>query len=484
MNENGEVSSSPSPGVEHPSPGHSVSGALHRTWGKSIATLRYFSELRWVVLFGILVRICLWVYTSQADLSGFASQSVTMAYGGGPYTYGNNYPPAWDLLLSLIGRTAGLAVPPSGFLETAPLNAVLMRQIGQLEPLAIVTPVYSVVEKSFLLPFDLGTGLIIYYLVRTTARGRMRPRTAFALWFLNPLVVTISSMQGNYDVISAFFVLLALVLVLKSDPLFAGVAVGIAATLELYSLFLVPIFLAFLLRNQRRAVSVQRTAGFLAGGAAAGLVALWPPGILSQFISSFSGGPRVGQQFGGLWLWSVVSLPFPSVGEFSRALTANSVYVSLFGATAAAALVAFFAIRWALSRGFQSETTAMIYAMVASILSIYFVLPVVEPQNLIWVLPYLLLGCVTTRSFRVPFVAASTLPVAFSLVALGGPLYYLQGFAVFTNVLSAQTVVTSVTQFTSLYFVTFPLLMIPTFAALLLAFVHSVRLGRRQVVPS
>lgn len=457
-------------------------GQARALGSKILGSAQYFGELRWAILIGILVRVCLWVYSSQADLSGFASQSVTMLYGGGPYTYGNNYPPSWPLLLNLVGHTAATWGPPSGFLRETAINAILIPRIGTLEPTALVTPLYSVVEKAFLLPFDLGVGLIVYHMAKSFSGSRLAPRAAFAIWFLNPFVITVSSIHGSYDVISAFFVLLALLLVIRNDLLFAGISVGIAATLELYPVFLIPIFVGLIVRAQRRTVALQRMGWFLAGGALAGLVVLWPPSLLSQFITAFSTGPSVGQQFGGFWIWSVVTVPAPEFHQLSHLLSTNSVTVELVGAVVAVALVTYFGLTWATARRFKSEFSALNYTMIVSIIAVYFVLPIVEPQNLIWLIPFLLLGCLSSKSLRLPLAVVSILPVFFDLIALGGPLYLFQGLGVYTNVVSPGTVVSSVTWFASFQHISFPLILIPTFGILVLAFIRGVRLRRSEVV--
>jgi hypothetical protein len=446
------------------------------------ASVAYFSELRWWILIGVLVRLCLWMYSSQADLTGFASQSVTMAYGGHPYTFGSNYPPSWPLFLNLVGRTAAVWVPPSGFLQTFPLNGILVNQIGTLEPPALVTPFYSVVEKSFLLPFDLGTGLALYYLVRTGPFRQLEPRTVFALWFLNPLIVTVSSLHGNYDVLSAFFVLVALLLVFQGDYLFAGISVGIATSLELYPLFLVPIFLAFLARNQSFVAAAKRGLEFVAGGAVAAVVVLWPPSLLHDFITSFGTGPGVGNQFGGFWIWSLVSIPWSPLHRLSNLLTQNSIDVSLACAAVAVVLVLYLAARWIRARGPEPGLPAVTTTLLAAILAVYFVLPIVQPQNLIWLLPYLLLACCwANRVYRIPFAVVSVAPVVYDLVVLGGPLYYFQQLAEFTHLVSPQTVIASVTQFAGYQPTLYPLVLVPTFGVLLFVLVTSLRSGRRYL---
>jgi GPI transamidase subunit PIG-U len=450
-----------------------------REWvRRTAASGRYFAELRWWILAGVLIRICLWVYSSEADLSGFASMSVSMVYGGGPYTFGNNYPPAWPLLLNIVGRGLSLGFPPSGFLQPTPLNAILVGRIGILEPPALVAPVFSVAEKALLLPFDLGAGLIIYYLARSFASTVIAPRTAFALWFLNPLVITVSSVHGDYDVIPTFFVLLSFVLLMRGDPLFAGLSAGIAITLELYPIFLIPLFVGFIARGQLRPAALRKIAWFLVGGGVSALVVLWPPSLLSQFIVSFSAGPKVGNQFGGFWIWSLTSLPGPGFQELAQTLTANSLIVSVGGSAIAAISVVYLALVWTTTRSFRSETLALSYTMVASVVAIYFALPIVQPQNLIWLLPFLLLGAMAAKSLRIPFVVVSTAPVVFYFIGLGGPLNLFQGLAVFTRVVTVPAVVQSVTWFAGYQYVVFPLVLVPTFAALILTLFESLHLRR------
>jgi hypothetical protein len=460
----------------------SIHAQVRDVLGRARYLIHYFAELRWIVLIGILVRVCLWVYSSQADLSGFASMSVTMAYGGGPYTFGNNYPPAWPLLLNLVGRGMAIWIPPSGFLQATPLNAILVGRIGILEPPALVTPAFSVAEKTLLLPFDLGAGLIIYCLARSFDSSHLSPRVAFAVWFLNPLVITVSSVHGNYDVISTFFVLLSLLMLKKGDQLFAGISAGIAITLELYPIFLVPLFVAIIVRGKRRVVAFRQCVWFMMGGAISGLVLLWPPDLLSQFLVNFSAGPRVGNQFGGFWVWSITTLPGPGIQTLSDTLTADSIIVSLACVAIATVSVVYLAFAWITVSRFRCESAALYFTALASIFAIYFSLPIVQPQNLIWALPFLLLGCLGTKSLRIPFAVASTIPVAFYFVGLGGPLYLFQGLSTFTSLVAPSTVISSVTQFASYHDVFFPVLLVSTFVILALALIETLQLGRAEIV--
>ncbi|OQA04823.1 MAG: GPI transamidase subunit PIG-U [bacterium ADurb.Bin400] len=76
-----------------------------------------------------------------------------------------------------------------------------------------------------------------------------RTDLAFALWFLNPLVIFVSGIHGQFDVIVVPFILLALILTNEKRYALSGVALTIATLFKLYPLFLFPLYLTLILKQ-------------------------------------------------------------------------------------------------------------------------------------------------------------------------------------------------------------------------------------------
>lgn len=416
-----------------------------------------------ILVFGLLIRAVLWIYSSQADLSTFAGISQSAAYGYRPYVDLNIYPPGWNLILALIGRLVSVGIPPGNFLAGTSLASSLA--YTGLEPTAIVVPAYAVVEKAFLSVFDVISGLTIVAIAKDLRVQRIAPRTIFALWFLNPLVITVSAVHGNYDVVSTTFVLLAVYLCIRRDWLYSGIALSLGAILSLYPVFLAPILLALACTVDKDSVrTLWKRVAMLAGGLSVPLaLVLWPPQLLSKFYTGIFTGPSVGLNPGGFWIWSTVSLP--GFGGWRQYVLDNSAVVVLVCAVVTVSCIFALACHVLIRRPGVSSSSILAYFGLAVIVS-YTVLPITQPQNIVWVLPYATLLAVENRSLIIFVLAITAFPLAFYWIGLGGPLYLMQGLAVYTHLVKASTVVASVSSYVTYHSVTFPLTQVPAFVAL------------------
>ncbi|HWQ20324.1 MAG TPA: hypothetical protein VN455_11145 [Methanotrichaceae archaeon] len=114
------------------------------------------------------------------------------------------------------------------------------------------TPSALFLLKMVYLPFDLLAGYFILKLVDEKDRW-----LAFALWMLNPVVIYVTYVWGQIDVIPAFFMILALYYA-KNSAVFKGdssidkyaalsvLALGVSACFKNFQLFLIPVFVIVL----------------------------------------------------------------------------------------------------------------------------------------------------------------------------------------------------------------------------------------------
>ncbi len=398
-----------------------------------------------VVGLGLAVRIALAPFTQETDVETFAESSVTMAYGGGAYTYLIVYPPGWIDLLNLLGRSVQLFTPADGILLVNPTLLRLTMLYGPIFPTAMNVTAYTLLEKSLLWMGDLLISGLIYQIVQESTGSKRAARLGFALWFLNPLVITVSSVHGAYDVLPSLFAVGSLFLLIHRYPVSSGAALGVGVLLKLFPVFLVGLVAAVLLRQ-----AGGRFRDFLVGGVAwlAGfggilLVTLWPPGILSDYVISATTGPSIGESFGGFWIYSLTSVPGAS--GFRNWIFLHTAEVGLLtGAITLVAVALIAVVYWRRSTVPDRMTPRLACACFASIAVSYTALAVTQPQYLIWTLPWLILVATLDRRLLLTVLWISGLTLAFYYVGLEGPYFLFLPVAQFTPWLSYSTVAASV----------------------------------------
>jgi 4-amino-4-deoxy-L-arabinose transferase-like glycosyltransferase len=137
---------------------------------------------------------------------------------------------------------------------------------------------------------DFVTTLLVFELVRL-ARPAKQAAIAAALVACSPVLIVVSGFHGNTDPVFVMFSLLTLyLLVVRVWALSAGVAFGIALSIKLVPVVLVPVLMVVLIR-----LGWRRLAAFAGGGAIVFLV-LWLPVLVSRWqpfrkqVLSYNGG--------------------------------------------------------------------------------------------------------------------------------------------------------------------------------------------------
>jgi len=118
-------------------------------------------------------------------------------------------------------------------------------------------------QKAPLLIFDAATALMIGRVV-AEYRSPQVAGSAVLLWLINPIVTLATEMWATWDIVSAFFLLLAVVYFTKGRFLESGICMGLGIAAKTYPLLSLPVFLIFLTREKIRS-SLRFIAGV--GGA-------------------------------------------------------------------------------------------------------------------------------------------------------------------------------------------------------------------------
>jgi hypothetical protein len=221
----------------------------------------------------------------------------------------------------------------------------------------------AVMVRSPTIAFDLATTATLYVIAHQITSSKEIARLTSMAWLLNPYTTFSVELLGTSDVAAACLTVFACVLLLRSKPIVAALALGASVWLNLYPMLLVPPLLAYKTDMSRRSKIV--------------LVATSLLGLLGYV------------QFAGQ-IYST---------EPVRALitSSNGIRISL---AAAALIVTYFAIST-----FAKNPTIVISQTILPVFLVFYTLSNPLPENIVWALPFLTMDVIfVKRRNIVPFV--------------------------------------------------------------------------------
>jgi hypothetical protein len=279
-------------------------------------------------------------------------------------------PPSFDMLTiaKLVQSHAALGpmiiLYPAAYYSS---NATLLQSWLFAPPIPVNVD-YWAISLLFRLPLlllDAGTGVLIYFFVRTNG-GPLKARVACLIWFANPYPFLATELLGVPDILATLLLLTAFVLLLWRRPVLAAIFLGLAVWVKFYPiLLLIPVLLfehysGFSRRNKLAMLcfGVAGLCGYL----------LWISPNLYQYVTTYT----------------PVTQPIELLGGES---TVNG--------TALILVLFYFLIA-----KFRVELKNIIHVSVATIL-VYFAVSSPRPQYLTWIMPLMIIDLtVWNRSRR------------------------------------------------------------------------------------
>lgn len=198
----------------------------------------------------------------------------TVNSGNGIYGLdGNYYTPIWGYLLSFVDmviQTFGL-IPFFGdvFESLLPLETTAMKAW-------IVSPEIALATKMPLVICDLIVGYILFKIVSDFTKSENKGLTAAAMWCFCPIVIYMSSVQGQFDTISTLLFLLTIQLLREDRSLLAGLSFGLAVWLKLFPGVCLLLFVAYLFARYDNAGAIKRTVMAAVGALIVTIILLTP----------------------------------------------------------------------------------------------------------------------------------------------------------------------------------------------------------------
>lgn len=249
-------------------------------------------------------------------------------------------------------------------------------------------------QKAPLLIFDAATALMIGKFVARYRSARVAQQ-AVLLWLVNPYVTLTTEMWGTWDIVSAFFLLVAVLMFAKGKFLESGAFLGLGIAAKMYPLLALPMFLMFLTREK-----IKSSLRFITGIVATYFIAGAVPMILGQgYRFSVETQGAVSYFGGNVWGYTLNYTAVYGVGISILAV--------------ASALFAFgFFLFWKPRRSSILEAVICLYLLV-------FAFTYWETQFLLNLLPLLTIFYFVSGRKKLPFIAYMSSALAFVFLDFG-----------------------------------------------------------------
>ncbi len=266
------------------------------------------------LIIGLMIRLLLSPFTSYPyDAYPFYGAVVGTLAGTGPY--GNvlfTYPPLFSVIYYPLFWVVAQFVDPNSFGIFVPSMVEVSRATKMLVPF-ITSPTFNVVLKLPIILGDVLVGLSLYKIVEAR-KGSVSAERVFLIWFLNPLVIFVSSVHGQFDVLAAYFALIGVMSFMEKKYLLSGAFLGVGVLLKLFPAYLVISFGIILLtsfiislRGSRLGEALRPISAFVAGGAIS-LVVILPFLLNSNSFLDFILRRGTYSSVGGMNAWFLTPL--------------------------------------------------------------------------------------------------------------------------------------------------------------------------------
>lgn len=210
-----------------------------------IAKLRH--PVLYILIIGLILRF-LFLPLSVWDSGDWARTAENIVSGDGFYHFrGYYYGPGFGYLVSIPVIIATQLFAFGTFTEQT--EAMIVLQPYFRYGLNVQTPQFQVMFKCLMIAGDVMMAFLVRWLIKRITENQKTADAGFALVFLSPIVLIESSIHGMFDVWCGTLALLSIYFVVKEQYTFAGAAWMTATLLKLFSVFLFPVLIAYILKK-------------------------------------------------------------------------------------------------------------------------------------------------------------------------------------------------------------------------------------------
>jgi Gpi18-like mannosyltransferase len=364
--------------------------------------------LFYVVVISILLRYALGVYTSWTfDVETWYRTVSNVLVESDLYDrFYFVYPPIWGYILGGSAKIASLFFDPASFgyqIQSGTIYSPLFR-------FEIVTsPLFNVIFKTPLIISDVLVGIIIYKFIHRLSGDTKRSKVGFMVWTFNPLVISISAIHGTFDTLATLFAIIAIVLAYRQTYFWSGAALALGTLTKIFPIFLIPVVFGFIFSTRYipkdQILLFQKNLTFIIGFTSIIFILVSPYLIHGTYASAINVLLSWNETIepGGLSMWILLLTfsPFQynqlSEGNFGLIVLISTIIISIL-----AILIAITIFKSG------SKLRDIFLASIAVLSFTYLLSPVLLPQYLIWIFPFLIITYLCfVRIYKYAFIILS-----------------------------------------------------------------------------
>lgn len=422
----------------------------------------YKHPLFYVAILGIFFRYAIGLYSTwSADEEFWYRTSLSTLYGTGLYERMYfAYPPVWGFILSIFVKLGALFFDPANFMRIIPALGSLELKTGMISRM-ITSPSFNFLFKTPLFISDFLVGYILFRFVYDQTGNANNARAAFIVWFFNPLLLFAGAVHGMFDVIATLFVLLAVISTYNKNYFWAGATLALGVLTKLFPIYFAPLLLGIIISasyniniydtkyyNIYNNVFFKIKRSMLAClkffmGAGLSVLIIFLPLIINGSIANLEGIFRrteTGLVVGGISPWFIVNIPkFNWIANWAYS---NPAIVLLYSNFIEFSLLFGLGIT-AIFLGYKNQLKSLFYGSVATLSIVYLTAPIVNPQYLIWIIPFLTIVSMIFESrykHIITIITFSGLLFYFSLV---GTWHLLLPMAIYSQYISMESIISA-----------------------------------------
>ena len=377
---------------------------------------------------GIVIRFILLPFFEVGyDSDCWATIIRNLESGYGLYDLeGYFYTPPWGYMLSVMAALQEMFLNIDVMGIRLP-EAFVIEGYSKWFSSMVTSVEFNVWMKAPFIISDLLVGYLVYWIIKDKTSDMRKATIGFALWFLCPLTIGLTSVSGMFDTYSVLFFLLCVIMLRKDKLFLAGILFSFAVLMKFFPVFLIFLLLVYILVKHRSDGKAMRSIILAMSGALLAAVVLLFPQIINgelmetlTFMTSRAG----------------VGLSDPSLWDQIVSKGAVITYVGV--------LIAglFIAYKVRLMDPERIDDNFFKYALLT--LSFVYLYPP-APQYLLLIIPFLAIYLVT---------ADHRFKLSWLLISLGGALFIcsnnftlLLSAAVFTDLISIEYVMSMIESF-------------------------------------
>jgi hypothetical protein len=337
------------------------------------------------LLIGTIIRVTLAPFTGHPFDIYLWYQASEQIIQSGPYpTYHTaNIPLFFYTLVPISYLYNALSGPLNA--QATPLNSLpaIVQSAAQWtipagQNIFVTNWLFNLLVKSPMIISDILSGLLIYKIILDRF-GQRLASSSFLLWFLNPMLIWVSSVWSMFDSIPVLFVILATYLVLKNHFSLGFLSLSVAIGYKIFPVFFIIPLCVYIYRTTNSAKPIILPASLLITTCTAIFLPFQGGIIKSQmYLNTFTSAAAEPWQTFGLTYWSIA--PFTNLPGW---------LIKYSTVTALIAVTILVSLNTILKKQKWSPGTLFYYELV-SLVPVFFTVLTVLEQWFIWLLPLLI----------------------------------------------------------------------------------------------